>query len=371
MTYESTIPEQLEDEQGTPFGNDLKRWNAVQRRDPRAEGIFFYAVQTTGIYCYPTCAARLPKRENVMYFVRPEDAEAAGFRPCKRCTPGAAPPSAARSALLVRACRLIGEAENPPTLGELAAAVGLSPGHLHRVFRAGVGVTPKRYAAALRDRRMQQNLADGAPVTAALYDAGFGASSRFYEGADKRLGMSATDYRKGAAGLTLRYAHAETSLGWLIVAATERGVCAAEFGETPAALLEGLQRRFSGAVLRPDATLNGWLEQIVGAVETPSNALNLPLDIQGTAFQQQVWRALQTIPSGQTRSYTEVAELIGRPAAVRAVARACASNEVAVAVPCHRVVRSDGELSGYRWGVERKRELLSREAQAERRADDT
>lgn len=353
------------------FTTDLQRWRAVQGRDTHAEGTFFYAVKTTGIYCHPTCAARLPKRENVVFFAHREDAETAGFRPCKRCTPDVAPPSTARSALLARACQLIKDAENPLPLGELAAAVGLSPAHLHRVFKAGVGVTPKRYAAALRDRRMQENLASGAPVTAALYDAGFGASSRFYEGADKRLGMSATDYRKGAAGLTIRYAHAETSLGWLIVAATERGVCAAEFGETPAALLSGLQERFFGAELCPDATLNGWLERVLEAVETPGRTLDLPLDIQGTAFQQQVWRALQSIPSGETRSYTEVAERIGRPAAVRAVARACASNGVAVAVPCHRVVRSDGESGGYRWGAARKRELLSREAQAKRRADDT
>ena len=306
-----------------------------------------------------------------MFFTHREDAEAAGFRPCQRCTADAAPPSTARSALLAQACQLIEDAETPPPLGELAAAMGLSPTHFHRVFKAGVGVTPKRYAAALRDRRLQANLASGVSVTAAIYDAGFGASSRFYEGADKRLGMSATDYRKGAAGLTIRYAHAETSLGWLIVAATERGVCAAEFGETPATLVEGLQKRFFGAELCPDDTLNGWLERVLEAVETPGKALDLPLDIQGTAFQQQVWRALQSIPSGETRSYTEVAERIGRPAAVRAVARACASNGVAVAVPCHRVVRRDGELSGYRWGTERKRELLNREAQAKRGEDDT
>ncbi len=371
MTDCETILEGSTGASATLFATEDQRWNAVQRRDPHAEGVFFYGVATTRIYCRPTCAARLPKRENVAYFTRPEDAETAGFRPCKRCTPGAAPPSAARSALLVRACRLIGEAENPPTLGELAAAVGLSPGHFHRVFRAGVGVTPKRYAAALRDRRLKENLAGGAPVTAAIYDAGFGASSRFYEGAGERLGMSATDYRKGAAGLTIRYAHAQTSLGWLIVAATERGVCAAEFGETPAALLEGLQKRFFGAELCPDTTLNGWLEKVLEAIETPGNALDLPLDVQGTVFQQRVWRALQKVPSGETRSYAEVAERIGRPAAVRAVAQACASNKVAVAIPCHRVVRRDGELSGYRWGVERKRELLNREAGAKRREDDT
>ena len=370
MTYEATRPEQLENEPGTPFDTDLKRWNAVQSSDDDAEGAFFYGVKTTGIYCRPTCAARLPKRENVVYFTRSEDAQTAGFRPCKRCTPDATPPSTARSELLVRACRLL-ETEETLSLAKLSATVGLSPAHFHRVFKTGVGVTPKQYAAALRDRRMQENLADGTPVTAAIYDAGFGASSRFYEDADKRLGMSATGLPQRGAGLTICYAYAQTSLGWLIVATTERGVCAAEFGESPAALLNGLQKRFFSAELRPDDTLNGWLEQIVDAVETPGSALDLPLDIRGTAFQQQVWGALQSIPSGETRSYAEVAERIGRPAAVRAVAQACASNGVAVAVPCHRVVRSGGELSGYRWGVERKRALLEREARAKRREDDT
>ncbi len=349
------------------FATDTQRWDAVQRRDVHAEGVFFYGVKTTGIYCYPTCAARLPKRENVVFFVCREDAETAGFRPCKRCTPDATAPSAARSALIVRACQLI-EAEEPQSLSELAAAVGLSPAHFHRLFKAGVGVTPKRYAAALRDRRFKESLANGVAVTTAIYDAGFGASSRFYEGATERLGMSATRYRKGAAGLTIGYAHAESSLGWLIVAATERGVCATEFGETPASLINGLQKRFFGAKLHLDTALDVWLAQIIGAVETPGSALDLPLDIRGTAFQQQVWRALQAIPSGETRSYTEVAELIGRPTASRAVAQACASNGVAVAVPCHRVVRSDGELGGYRWGAERKRQLLSRENQARRGA---
>ena len=347
------------------FMTDTQRWTALQRRDARAEGAFLYGVETTGIYCHPTCAARLPKRENVLFFAFKEDAEGAGFRACKRCTPDAASPRAERAALIVRACGLIENAEEPPTLDELAAAVGLSPSHFHRLFKANVGVTPKDYAAALRDRRLKKNLTNGASVTEAIYDAGFNASSRFYETAGERLGMYATRYREGAPDTSIRYALAESSLGWLIVGATERGVCAVEFGASPASLLETLRARFPKAELRPDdPALKGWLEQIVAAIDTPGAALELPLEIQGTAFQEQVWRALQTIPSGETRSYVDVAKMVGRPAAVRAVAGACASNNIAVAVPCHRVVRSDGGLSGYRWGAERKKKLLEREKQA-------
>lgn len=344
------------------FTTETERWRAVQRRDACAEGVFLYGVKTTGIYCQPTCSARLPNRENVVFFAHRDDAEAAGFRPCKRCTPDAAPPGAARSAMIVRACQLIEKAEEAPALGDLAAAVGLSPSHFHRLFKASVGVTPKRYATALRDRRLKEQLATGVSVTTAIYDAGFNSSSRFYEGATERLGMRATHYRNGATGLFIRYALAESWLGWLIVGATERGVCAIEFGESAALLIDMLRERFPNAELQLDDT-DSWLAQVLDVVETPGKVLELPLEIQGTAFQQQVWRALQTIPNGETRSYTEVAEMVGRPAAVRAVARACASNKVAVAIPCHRVVRSDGELSGYRWGIERKRKLLEREKQ--------
>ena len=352
------------------FTTDTQRWAAVQHRSLEAEGVFFYAVETTGIYCRPTCAARLPKRENVLFFAHKEDAEGAGFRPCKRCTPDASSPRAERAALIVRACELIEDAEEPPTLDELAAAVGLSPSHFHRLFKAGVGVTPKDYAAALRDERLKRNLTNGASVTEAIYDAGFNASSRFYETATERLGMNATRYRGGAPNTSIRYALAESSLGWLIVGATKRGVCAVEFGASPASLVETLRERFPKAELHPDnSALKGWLEQIVTAIETPGEALNLPLEIQGTAFQEQVWRALRMIPSGETRSYKDVAAMVGRPAAVRAVAGACASNKLAVAIPCHRVVRSDGGLSGYRWGAERKEKLLEREKQAADRGE--
>lgn len=344
------------------FTTDTQRWNAVKHRNPEAEGTFFYGVKTTGIYCRPTCSARLPKRANALFFDTKKDAEAAGFRPCKRCTPDATPPSVTRSELIVRACRLIEEAEEFPTLDELASAVGLSSSHFHRLFKAAVGVTPKRYALRLRDQRLKENLDNGASVTTAIYDAGYNTSSRFYEGATERLGMSATHYKSGAAGLNIRYAVAQSWLGWLIVGRTEQGICAIEFGESPTQLVDRLHERFPKAELHISEG-GDWLTQVLEKVEAPNKDFNLPLEIQGTAFQQQVWQALQTIPSGETRSYAEIAKQIERPAAVRAVAQACASNKVAVAIPCHRVVRSDGTLSGYKWGLERKKKLLEREKQ--------
>jgi len=354
------------------FDTDTSRWNAVTARDARAEGAFLYAVRTTGVYCRPTCHSRLPRRENVAFFDAPAAAEGAGFRACKRCAPnvtGAAPAEAAAAEAVARACRLIEASAEPPSLEELAAAVSLSRFHFHRLFKQATGVTPKQYATAHRLRRLRDGLQggvrSGASVTDAIYDAGFGASSRAYAAAPEALGMTPGTLRDGAASVVIHYAVGQCSLGWAIVAATERGVCAIELGDSPDDLLARLRARFPKAHLSAgDAAFAGTVRQVVALLETPERGLNLPLDIQGTAFQRRVWDALRQIPSGRTASYASIAARIGQPSATRVVAQACAANTLAVAIPCHRVVRGDGELGGYRWGVTRKRVLLEREAAA-------
>ena len=352
------------------FDTDASRWNAVTARDTRAEGAFLYAVRTTGIYCRPTCHSRLPRRENVAFFDAPAAAEGAGFRACKRCAPnvsGTTPVQAAAAEAVARACQLIETSAEPPRLEELAAAVNLSRFHFHRLFKQATGVTPKQYATTHRLRRLrdglQGGLRDGTSVTDAIYDAGFGASSRAYEAAPEALGMTPGTLRDGATGVDIRYVVGQCSLGWAMVAATERGVCAIELGESPDNLLTRLRARFPKAHLTAgDASFAGTVRQVMALLETPGRGLDLPLDIQGTAFQRRVWDALRQIPSGHTASYAAVAARIGQPSAIRAVAQACAANSLAVAIPCHRVVRGDGELGGYRWGVTRKRALLEREA---------
>ena len=345
------------------FSTDAQRWDALQTRAPHAEGAFFYAVKTTGVYCRPTCAARKPNRENVLFFARREEAEAAGFRPCRRCTPDVAAPRDRRLNTVLRACDLIEAADEPPALDVLAEAVGLSASHLHRLFKATIGVTPKAYADALRLRRLKAGLAQDVSVTQAIYDAGFNASSRFYENADRHLGMTPTQYKQGAADVPICYATANSALGWVIIAATPRGICLIEFGPSPEALAKLLRDRLPEADIHEDhAAFADAVAQVTAYIETPQQGLDLPLDVQGTAFQRRVWEALQSIPPGATQTYAEVAEQIGRPKAVRAVAGACAANKIALAVPCHRVVRADGGLGGYRWGVERKEALLRREA---------
>lgn len=346
-----------------PFSSDQDRLAAVRRRDRAADGAFVYAVRTTGVYCRPSCAARPARRENIAFHADGAAAEAAGFRPCLRCRPSEPPRAERHAELVVRACRTIEGAETPPTLAALAAAAGLSAFHFHRLFRAVTGVTPKAYAAAHRARRMEAGLGRSATVTAAIYEAGYNTPSRFYDTAPLRLGMTPSAYRGGGAGAAIRFAVGECSLGSILVAATERGVCAILLGDDPGALLRDLQDRFPRAALQGgDAGFEATVAAAVGLVEAPNRALALPLDIGGTAFQQRVWDALRAIPPGETVSYTAVAAAIGRPAAVRAVAQACAANPIAVAIPCHRVVRSDGALSGYRWGIARKRALLDRES---------
>ncbi|PZQ16012.1 MAG: bifunctional DNA-binding transcriptional regulator/O6-methylguanine-DNA methyltransferase Ada [Ancylobacter novellus] len=342
------------------------RWRAVLARDPGADGTFVYAVKTTGIYCRPSCPARRAKPENVEFHPSCEGAEAAGFRPCLRCRPDTTPPASARAATVAKACRIIEAAEQAPALEALARACGLSPYHFHRLFKAETGLTPKAYAAAERARRLRRELSDrDVSVTSALYGAGFGSSSRLYESADAALGMRPGQFRAGGAGATIRFAIAECSLGCVLAAESEKGVCAITLGDDPEALLRDLQDRFPEAeLIGGDEGFEAVVAKVVGLVENPSLGLGLPLDIRGTAFQQRVWAALRDLKPGTTASYAEVAAQIGAPSAVRAVARACGANAIALAIPCHRVVRADGGLSGYRWGVERKRALLDRERKA-------
>ena len=345
------------------YASEAARWAAVTSRDAAADGVFFYSVRSTGVYCRPSCAARPAKRENVAFHASCAAAEAAGFRPCKRCKPDQPPLAEQRAALVALACRLIEAGEEMPDLDELARTVGMSRYHFQRVFKAVTGVTPRAYAQAQRAARVRTQLAKGGSVTEAIYDAGFNSSGRFYAQSDAVLGMRPSDYRAGGAGEEIRFAVGQCSLGAILVAATAKGVCAILMDDDPEALLHDLQDRFPKAKLvGGDAQFEQWMARVVGLIETPTQGADLPLDVRGTAFQQRVWEALRAIPPGSTASYAEIAARIGAPKAVRAVAQACAANALAVAIPCHRVVKSDGALSGYRWGVARKRELLDREA---------
>ena len=339
------------------------RWPAVAARDRAADGRFFYSVRSTGVYCRPSCAARRARAEYVAFHTSAAEAEAAGFRPCRRCRPDQLALAAQHAATVAELCRYIDAADEVPTLDALAGRVGLSRYHLHRVFKSATGVTPRAYAAAQRARRLRDELAGGASVTDAIYGAGYNSGGRFYEEADHVLGMTATRYRAGGIDTEIRFAVGECSLGSILVARSERGVCAILLGDDPERLTRDLQDRFPRArLIGGDAPFERHVAQVVGFVEAPKIGLDLPLDVRGSAFQQRVWQALRGIPAGRTASYGEIAQRIGAPASVRAVAQACAANALAVAIPCHRVVRHDGAPSGYRWGVERKRILLEREA---------
>lgn len=338
------------------------RWARVVAKDKTADGEFYYSVATTGVYCRPSCPSRRANPKNVRFHTSIADAEAAGFRACHRCKPNQPSLDTQNAEKIARICRLIEQSSESLTLAELAQMAGLSTHYFHRLFKAVTGVTPKAYAAAHRAAKVRDELSHRSTITEAIYSAGFNANSRFYAQSEQLLGMTPTDYRAGGADATIRFAVGQSSLGAILVAMSGRGVCAILIGDDPGELVRDLQNRFSKArLIGGDADFERVIAQVVGLIEAPQIGLDLPLDIRGTAFQQRVWQALQEIPVGTTATYAEIAAKIGAPRAVRAVAGACAANALAVAIPCHRVVRSDGSLSGYRWGVERKRVLLDRE----------
>lgn len=345
------------------MAGDEARWAAVCARSHAADGQFYYSVRSTGVYCRPSCPSRTPRRANVAFHATSLDAEAAGFRACLRCRPLDPPLAERQAGAVAHACRLIDAAIEEPDLDTLARACGMSRFYFHRVFKAHTGITPKAYAAARRAERLQRELAQAPTVTAAAYEAGFQSSGRFYAASNGVLGMTPRRYRAGGSGEAIRFAVAGCSLGALLVAATDKGICAILLGDDPEPLVRDLQDRFPKAeLIGAEPGFEATVAQVVAFVEAPRIGLDLPLDLRGTAFQQRVWQALRSIPAGRTVGYAELAAQLGMPQGARAVAGACAANAVAIAVPCHRVVRNDGSISGYRWGVDRKRTLLERES---------
>ena len=361
----ATQPVARRDDCPMPGLTDDARYAALVARDKSLDGVYYYGVRTTGVFCKPSCGARVPNRANVSFHETIEDAFAAGFRPCKRCQPDAAGADL-HTQVVTAVCRLIDDTvatdQPAPTLEALARRTGFSPFHLHRVFKKATGVTPRGYAAGARARKLRENLGDSRTVSEAVHEAGYSSSSRFYERSTQRLGMTPTRAKRGGDGETIRFAVGESSLGPILVAATEKGVCAIQFDNDPQELVHGLERRFPNAqLIGDDLQFADVVARVVAFVEAPSGGLDLPLDIRGTAFQERVWAALTTIPLGRTMTYSQLASAIGKPSAVRAVASACAANELAIAIPCHRVIRASGELAGYRWGIERKSAILERE----------
>jgi len=345
------------------FSTDLTRWQALVERNKEANNVFVYAVLTTKIYCRPMCSSRLPNRENVKFFDNWQIAENRGFRACKRCRPELSEKSDPSINAIISACKIIETSENLPSLNELADGVGLSSYHFHRLFKKIVGLTPKQYALEKRLSQVRANLQNQTTITETVYNSRFESSSRFYETATLSLGMKPTKYRRGGLGVTMQFAIAESYLGYVLVAATEQGICKIDFSDNQESLIEILKKSFPNANLQTsDSKFQSLVEEVLTFLETPSQGLSLPLDIQGTAFQRRVWAALQNITPGTTSSYSKIATQIGSPTSVRAVAQACAANNIAVAIPCHRVISKNGDLSGYKWGVKRKQEILAREA---------
>jgi AraC family transcriptional regulator of adaptative response/methylated-DNA-[protein]-cysteine methyltransferase len=363
-----------------PSNKDLKaeravlqdpRWARIVARDKSADGLFWYTVATTGIYCRPSCPSRTAKPRNVRIHDTLESAKANGFRACRRCNPDGMSLDAENAAIITKVCRILDAADETPSLSELADAVDLSPSYFHRLFKRTTGLSPKAYASARRAARVREHLATAGTVTDAIYEAGFASSGRFYSSSTKMLGMRPSAYRAGGAREVITFAVAQSSLGAVLVASSDKGVAAISLGDDPDLLVRELQDRFANAQLvGGDADYEKLVANVLGFIEEPARGLQLPLDVRGTAFQQRVWQALRDLPVGATATYSSIAEYIGSPKAVRAVAGACAANSLAVAIPCHRVIRHDGALSGYRWGVERKRALLEREGADASRAGD-
>lgn len=349
------------------YPDNKSRFEAVCNRDKQAIGCFYYAVESTGVYCKPACASRLPKPENVRFYDSCAEAELAGFRACKRCKPNAQTAEKGLSGMIVDACRQIEETDSDTKLKSLAECFGLSPSHFHKVFKEIVGITPKQYAAALQSRRFRDNLKTTRSITEAIYESGFSSSSRAYEKVRERLAMTPKNYQKGGSGELILYGVAPCFLGWMIVAVTIRGICMIELGDGPEELTGKLHTAFPRAEIElAGEDFEAFILGVADSIRNPESHAALPLDIQGTAFQEQVWKTLMEIPAGTTLSYSELAEKMGKPRAVRAVASACGANRLAVVIPCHRILCNDGDLGGYRWGLERKKILLLRERSGNR-----
>ncbi len=362
--------QQESNSQHSRVSSDDSRWQAVLNRDPRSDRTFVFAVRSTGIYCRPSCPARRPQRTQVVFFPQPNAAERSGFRPCRRCHPREEVHWNPQAEVVRRVCALIDSgSEETLTLDALGDKVGLSPHHLQRTFKRLMGITPRQYAEARRLKHFKSQLRNGQNVTTALYEAGYGSSSRLYEKTGAHLGMTPTTYRKGGEGMVIRYTVNNSPLGRLLVAATDRGICFLSLGDSDRPLEKVLREEYPSAEIRREQTgLGQWVSSIMKHLQGSHPQLELPVDVEATAFQRAVWQKLQSIPYGQTRSYSAIARSLGRPRAARAVARACATNRVSIVIPCHRVVREDGNLGGYRWGLKRKEALLSMEQSKSARA---